>query len=129
MNNVLENMIKIYKPNGKDWMGYKLSFNNPYTYHHIIERRNGGIVSIDNGAILTKKAHIYLNYLDGYCPDGYDAYQEMFRYINSLRKPLTLDIYEELYDLAYRIEVEKVYKFYSESRLDSKKKTKRRKFV
>lgn len=42
MKKVLVDMIEIYKPNGIDWMQYKLAKNNPYTFHHIKEKRNGG---------------------------------------------------------------------------------------
>lgn len=98
MNNgtVLNKMINIYQPNGRDWMGYKMTKDNPYTYHHIKEKRNGGGVTIGNGAILTKQAHRDLNELDQYCPEAYEDYQAVFRYINSLHGPIPEDIYDEL---------------------------------
>ncbi len=115
MRKVLEDMINIYQPNGLDWMGYKMTPNNPYTFHHIIEKRDGGGYGVDNGAILTAQAHKYLNYLDAYCPEAYEEYQKMFRYINSLKGPmddiLYNDIYEEIYYLAYEIEFLNLYPF------------------
>ena len=59
---VRERMITIYGE--ACWMGYKLSKKNPFTYHHIIEKRNGGGVTIDNGAILTRIAHDDLNRIE-----------------------------------------------------------------
>lgn len=133
MKEVLAKMLEIYQPNGIDWMGYKMTPNNPYTFHHIVERRDGGSYSINNGAILTKNAHNYLNYLDLYCPGGYDEYQKMFRYINSLNGPiqgeLYDDIYEEIYYLAYEIEKLGLYKFNSEPRNVWQEKKDRRKLL
>ena len=36
------------------------------TYHHILEKRRGGKRTLQNGAILMRVAHDYLNYLDRY---------------------------------------------------------------
>lgn len=94
MNTVLVQLIRIFEPNGKDWMGYKVTQNNPYTYHHIKERRYGGGATIDNGAILTKEAHDRLNWLELYVPESYDDWQRFFRYVNSLKRPLTKEEYE-----------------------------------
>ena len=98
MNNatVLDKMITIYKPNGVDWMGYRLTKGNPYTYHHIKEKRNGGKVTLSNGAILTKEAHNELNMLDRFCPEAYEEYQAIFRYINSFNGPIPEDKYDLL---------------------------------
>ena len=115
MKEILVQMLNIYQPNGIDWMGYKMTENNPYTFHHIKEKRDGGKYEITNGAILTEQAHKYLNYLDSYSPEAYEEYQKMFRFINSLNGPipddLYNDIYEEIYYLAYEIECLGLYKF------------------
>ena len=115
MRDVLVEMLNIYQPNNIDWMGYKMTSDNPYTFHHIIERRDGGKYEINNGAILTQNAHRYLNYLDSYCPEAYEEYQKIFRFINSLNGPmdeeLYNEIYEEIYYLAYEIEYLKKYSF------------------
>ena len=62
-------------------MNMKLSKDNPYTRHHIKERRNGGDNSLDNIAILTKRSHSLLNILDRLCPDAYNDLQNVFRKI------------------------------------------------
>lgn len=115
MKNVLVQMLQIFKPKGIDWMGYKLTQKNPYTYHHIKERRNGGPETITNGAILTRKAHDDLNELDMYCQEGYEAFQNLFRYINSLQRELTeeeeLDLIDYAQSLAMDIWVNNIYPF------------------
>lgn len=99
MKGVLCDMVEIYEPNGIDWMGFHESRKNPYTFHHIQEKKNKGDVSIKNGAILTKYAHQLLNILENVCPKAYDDYQNLFRYINNTHAPLTDDILEDIYGM------------------------------
>lgn len=63
------------------WMGYKVSKENPYTYHHIKKRCVGGEESIENGAILTKIAHEYLHILE-------TRDLEKYIYINNVLKQI-----------------------------------------
>lgn len=102
MNNmeqeVLNKMIKIYKPDGFDWMGTPITKTNPLTYHHIIKRKDGE-TSISNGALLTKSSHRKLNILENCDKDLYDEWQWLFYAINySLTKPLPayVEMMEEL---------------------------------
>ena len=131
MATMLREMLRIYQPNGIDWMGYHVTPNNPYTFHHIVEKRDGGTFDITNGAILTNDAHKYLNYLDLFCPDAYNEYQKIFRFINSLNGPipdeLYDDIYEEIYYLAYEIECLGLYEFRDEARDYNQERKEKRK--
>ena len=131
MNRVLDLMLKIYKPKKDlDWMGYKMTKNNPYTFHHIVEKRDGGRAEIKNGAILTEQAHQYLNYLDLYCPEAYDKFQEIFRFINDFNGPIPRDwwndIYVDIYELLYEIQVLKKYPFLKKARKIMTPKQRRR---
>lgn len=101
MNTVLNQLIRIFEQKNIDWMGYKVSRSNPYTYHHILERRYGGKLTIDNGAILTREAHDHLNYLEAYIPEAYDDWQRFFRYVNAKKKPLSKEDYELMKTIAY----------------------------
>lgn len=101
MNTVLNQLIRIFEQKNIDWMGYKVTKKNPYTYHHILERRYGGKLSIDNGAILTRDAHDHLNYLEAYVPEAYDDWQRFFRYVNAKKRPLTKEDYELMKMIAY----------------------------
>ena len=105
----LYRMIILFQPMGIDWMGYKYSHYNPYTFHHIKEKRNGGKVTIDNGAILTKSAHRYLHSLENLCPDAYKDYQNLFKYINSQNGPLDCCLLEEIYGMLLDIEYYHIY--------------------
>lgn len=103
MKGALDVLVQIFKPNGFDWMNFALSKNNPYTYHHIIKKCDGGEKSVDNGAILTKKAHTFLNKLEKVCPDAYNDLQEVFRKINGSKTPPNDEIIDEIDNILYRL--------------------------
>ncbi len=95
---VLNKMIKIYTPDGYDWMGTPITRTNPLTYHHII-KRNEGDTTVSNGALLTKSSHRKLNMLETRDKDLYDEWQWLFYAINcSFTKPLPayVEMMEEL---------------------------------
>ena len=96
-------MNYIYNPDGYDWMNFKEVKGNLFTYHHIKERRNGGHKTIDNGAILTHKAHDLLNMLEVRCPDIYNELQSIFKRINASHLPPTNDIIKEIDLILYRV--------------------------
>ena len=58
-----------------DFMGYSLQKGDIYTYHHlIVPRRNGGPITVQNGAILCgKSAHPYLHLIEYYDYDRFLA--------------------------------------------------------
>ena len=95
-------MNYIYNPDGFDWMNFQVSKSNPYTYHHIVEKRNGGKKTIENGAILTRDAHDLLNTFERYCPDEYDELQEVFKRINASGEPPTPEIMMEIDLIIYK---------------------------
>ena len=70
-------MINEYgiKELGHDFMGYSLQKGDIYTYHHlIVPRRNGGPITVQNGAILCgKSAHPYLHLIENYDYDRFLA--------------------------------------------------------
>ena len=98
-SNVLARMLELYEPDEEDWMGFKVSSSNPYTFHHIRERRAGGKEEVENGAILTLFAHKFLNYLDYYNHGAYEEYQTIFRRINKSRGPIDDDLKEDIYGM------------------------------
>lgn len=96
MDDVLKQMVKIYVPDGIDWMGYQLTRKNPYTFHHIKEVRNGGKRNVSNGAILTSNAHQDLNFLDCQYNIIYLDLNYCFKELNKTELPPTDDYYEEV---------------------------------
>ena len=81
MKEILKLMIDQYNIHKIDWMGYKVSKDNPYTYHHLLKKENGGKETVENGAILTKIGHEYLNIIE-----SRDI--ELYNYINNILKQI-----------------------------------------
>ena len=81
MKNIIKIMINQYNIKKTDWMGYEVSKDNPYTYHHLLKKVNGGKEAIVNGAILTKIAHEYLNIIES-------RDNELYNYINNVLKQI-----------------------------------------
>ncbi len=110
-NRNLKKMLKRFKPDGFDWMNFVLTRRNPFTFHHIEPRSEGGSDTIENGAILTRRAHDLLHLLEYVCPDAYDDLQDIFARINASKGPLTDDIIEEIDDIMYMIFNKEHYAF------------------
>ena len=98
-SNVLERMIEVYEPGEEDWMGFKTTKANRFTFHHIRERRRGGKEVLENGAILTNFGHKFLNYLDSHNRVAYEDYQTIFKRINKSRGPIDDDLREDTYGM------------------------------
>ena len=64
MKKILNLLIDYYELKGIDFMGYKVTKKNPYTYHHIIKRCHGGEETFENGAALTRISHQYLHIIE-----------------------------------------------------------------
>ena len=119
MKRALRNKIEIHKPNDIDWMNIRLSRDNPYTLHHIKEKRNGGDSSLANLAILTKSAHKLLNILDKICPDAYNDLQNVFMKINASLSPPTEEIVNEIDMILYKVLISHEYEITKDVDLSS----------
>ena len=98
MKEPLITMLEIYKPLelGVDWMNYKIVRPRDLTFHHIKEKRNGGKRTLENGAILIRRSHDYLHYLDRCYHKYYKDLNELFHQLNMTMQPPTEDYYEEV---------------------------------
>lgn len=105
MKEPLITMLQIYKPleQGRDWMDYKIVRVQDITFHHIKEKRNGGKRILSNGAILVKRSHDYLNYLDYCYHKYYRDLNDLFRQLNRTMKPPTDDYYDEVHHILRKI--------------------------
>ena len=93
MNQVKSEMLKIYKPKGLDWLGYRITRQNPFSYHHIQKACDGGLKTIENGAILTTISHEYLNIIELKDYDIYLSLNRMLQIINNQQHSPTLEEY------------------------------------
>ena len=81
MKSITNLMINEWKMKNICWMGYKVSKDNPYTFHHLKKKEHGGKEEIKNGAILTDIAHRLLNIVE-----SRDI--ELYEYINNVLKQI-----------------------------------------
>ena len=84
---VLLEMVEIYKPENMDWMQFQITKKNILTLHHIKKVCEGGLATIDNGAILTKKAHRALNIVEAIDYILYDEWNKLFMLMNQAKQP------------------------------------------
>jgi hypothetical protein len=91
MKEVTKELIKIYKPVDLDWLNYRVTRQNPLTYHHIIKREHGGLYALDNGALLTQTGHHYLHIIEYKEIKLYEMLNKMFEIINKQRHAPTPD--------------------------------------
>jgi hypothetical protein len=91
MKEVTKELIKIYKPVDLDWLNYRVTRQNPLTYHHIIKREHGGLYTLDNGALLTQTGHHYLHIIEYKEIKLYEMLNKMFEIINKQRHAPTPD--------------------------------------
>ena len=92
---LIPELIKIYKPSGVDWLSYQITKNNILTVHHIIKVADGGILNVDNAALLTKKAHRSLNICEIKDFVLYCEINDFFREIIYRKAPLDDDLIKE----------------------------------
>lgn len=84
---ILLEMIRIYNPEEIDWMSYQVTKKNRLTLHHIEKVCSGGITTIDNGAILTKRAHRIINIIEAKDYFLYIDWNDLFYLINKSNLP------------------------------------------
>ena len=89
MKAVVERLIERHGTYGEDWMGFELKRSNPLTYHHIKKDCDKGKKTMENGALLSRKGHRFLNCLEIAYPDLYEEWNALFVEINRTKAPLT----------------------------------------
>lgn len=91
-----QEMIQVY--GNKCWMNELWIPNkkNILTFHHILEKRNGGKAIWENGALLSLYCHEYLNYLDMEYNKIYRELNGLFYELNRTYQPPTEDYYKEV---------------------------------
>ena len=90
MKQITKLMVNMYNLKGIDFAGYKVSKDNPYTYHHCFFKRClGGKETVENGAVLTKNSHEYLHIVES-------RDLELYNYINNVLKQINEQGHEPL---------------------------------
>lgn len=79
---IKQSMIEMFNTFHYDWMNY-IIFNEIITYHHIEKEEDGGLYTIDNGALLTHRAHDYLHYIEKIDTGLYEDINKVLKEINN----------------------------------------------
>lgn len=88
---ITKEMLRIYVPySGKDWMNYRI-VKEDMTAHHIVKREHGGLLRIDNIALLMNVSHSYLHLIEYKDIETYNAINKIFKYVNKQGYEPTLE--------------------------------------
>jgi len=82
MASKLDILIKNFDCYDYDWMNFKISENNPLTFHHVNKACEKGKKDLKNGALLTRTAHEYLNIIEELDYERYVELNKLFILIN-----------------------------------------------
>lgn len=111
MKQITKLMVNMYSLKKIDFMGYKVSKDNPYTYHHLIKRCYGGKETIENGAVLTKNSHEYLHIVE-------TRDLELYNYINNVLKQINEQGHEPL--LRQRLAIDYLFKLFEHDHMNDR---------
>lgn len=85
---LLNNLITLYQPKEFDWLSYQITKNNILTLHHIVKVVDGGELSINNAALLTKRSHRALHICENKDFILYSEINSFFKEIIAHNNPL-----------------------------------------
>lgn len=86
MNEMLQFMLIIFGTSEYDWLGFKVTGNNPLTCHYIRKYNDGGEKTVNNMALLTIGAHRYLHDIEQFDIELYNKINMFLKNINQQRR-------------------------------------------
>lgn len=98
----VNNLVIVFKPFNKDWLGYKITKDNYLTYHHIFKDVYGDYTfanpdyKLDNGALLSQLGHNYLHIIENRDLHLYLMLSDILREINEQKHMPTLEQYKRI---------------------------------
>jgi len=122
MNDIVTLMIKMYETYEYDWMNYKID-NEDVTFHHILKEELGGKYTIDNGALLTKRAHEYLHLIERFDVDIYEKINNVLKDINTQEHAPNYKQKKKIDLLLLEFEIKYASEFIKLKKMSNKKKT------
>ncbi len=103
MNDDISIMMKIYNTFDIDWMGDAIGSLSDLTRHHIVKKEKGGIDDISNYALLTRKSHELLHYLEDNYYSEYVKLNYLFLMLNRTNKTPTSDYFETIKSIMKKV--------------------------
>lgn len=89
MDQVLKHLVIIYGITDYDWLNFKITRENPLTYHHIKKEEHGGEKTFKNGAPLTDLGHTYLHQIEMNDKRIFGELTKQFKRINDSKTKIT----------------------------------------
>lgn len=83
MKKVLKLLVSKYAIEDFDWMNFRITQENPLTFHHIKKACQGGEETVENGAPLTRYAQEYLHLIES-C--NFKLYRRLNRVLNEINE-------------------------------------------
>ena len=94
MSDTLKIMLRLWKVETMDWLGYDNL--ERYSYHHIKKKSDGGKTTIENGAILHQSSHQYLHTIEFYDLERYIFLNNILKVINKQRSMPSIEQLKEI---------------------------------
>ncbi len=104
MNKILKLMVSKYAIEDFDWMNFRITKENPLTFHHIKKEASGGEKKLENGAPLTVAAQEYLHLIERYNFKIYRRINRILSEINAQEFPPTQHQLEKINGLLLEFE-------------------------
>lgn len=84
MRSIVKDLCIYYKMKDVDWLGYKLSRHDKFTFHHIVPRSKGGSSESSNCAVLCgSSSHQYIHIIEYKNPDTFKYLSLILKEINN----------------------------------------------
>jgi len=103
MNDDILYMVKIYSTYDTDWLGDKFNDLSELTRHHIVKKEHGGQDSIKNYALLTRKSHSFIHYLEVNYNKEYNYLNSKFIELNNSLTSPSINYYEDVCKVVKRV--------------------------
>ncbi len=97
-NKGIKNLM-IMKHGNRCWLNYKITRDNPLTYHHIKPVREGGKATEENGALVSLLGHEDFNELERLYPDLAAEINQAFIIYKGIYPPELSERIEKLLNL------------------------------
>lgn len=92
MTQLIKEMREIYRIRHYDFMGYKFKNVDDLSYHHLVKKCDGGLRTLDNGALLVRDtAHPYLHLIESIDYDRYLYLNSILTMINNQKSHPTIE--------------------------------------
>lgn len=107
---LIKELIIIFDIKDIDFLGYPITKDNPLQYHHIVFKQNGGKTTLDNGSLLTAKAHSLFHKIVNNQYITSKKITREFKKLNESKMPPTKEYYENIKNFLEEFQIKEIRK-------------------